>query len=266
MAKLVPVTVSFLLFTYGMVVFMQANTLAMVASNVQQKYDFSVPMYLRKALLNIDAPPKNISLEFVHITKTGGTSIEKAACKQGIAWGMYRFPPRNANPECPFQWTMTRQLREGNLWHLPPNDMVPNPYANSNLFSIVRHPYLRAVSEYHCPWTGYKGDDYQDPRVMNKWLRNKMASNFDNGVSFLPQYKYMHQGAAQHIIFHEHIRNDFNRLMKYYDLPIVLASGVNKARHAAPSVLDLEDSTIEMINEYSKRDFDVFGYKMAYAM
>ena len=58
------------------------------------------------------------------------------------------------------------------------------------------------------------------------------------------------------------MRSDFPKLMKYYDLEIVLKHGVNKARYMVPTVFDLENSTIALINKYSKQDFDTFGYKM----
>jgi len=229
-----------------------------------RKHDFGVNISIRNAFLNVDGPRNNMPLQFVHITKTGGTSVENAACKQMVAWGMYTFPPRNSNHNCPSNWTWSniRGLREGSLWHLSPRDLRPNPYINSNTFSIIRHPYLRAVSEYHCPWTGYKGKDHHDPRIMNKWLREKIMSKFDNGVSFLPQHDYVRHDETQHVIFHEHMHSDFPKLMKYYDLEIVLKHGVNKARYMVPTVFDLENSTIALINKYSKQDFDTFGYKM----
>ena len=140
---------------------------------------------------------KSKKLEFVHITKTGGSAIEKAGAKQGLIWGACHFMNFTEvgcmAPDVPYTSPNYQSYALTSPWHTPPKllkryvDESQYPYHDADLFVVVRNPYDRIMSEYYCPWVGfqakYRGgtfeEDANDPAVMNKWVK-KMVTNLSN--------------------------------------------------------------------------------------
>ena len=108
-------------------------------------------------------------LEFVHITKTGGTTIERVGCEHGFKWGsMHYFPYFNCVGPDVSGWEMGKDdYKNSSPWHTPPKILEKmfadkeNPFKGSELFTIVRNPYTRFVSEYHCPFAGKRCEMFQ---------------------------------------------------------------------------------------------------------
>ena len=130
-----------------------------------------------------------LRLEFVHITKTGGSAIEKLAAENGINWGACHYLNISdvgcENPDFDYSVPNYQSYALTSPWHTPPKVLKKYiskdlfPYEEASLFAIVRNPYSRAVSEYYCPWTGYEGPlrkssdknaDRHNPEIMNKWI------------------------------------------------------------------------------------------------
>jgi hypothetical protein len=121
-------------------------------------------------------------LEFVHFKKTAGSSIEKAAAEHGILWGACHFlkiPELGClDPDIPYVAPNYPSYASVNRWHTPwhtPPKILRRtverdfyPYLDADLFTVVRNPYDRFVSEYYCPWAGYKGDHKDHPDIMNQ--------------------------------------------------------------------------------------------------
>ena len=129
-------------------------------------------------------------LEFIHITKTGGTAVERAAAQVGIPWGVCHYEARQdiCNHVRPnLAWPQTFSLRtdipyatnftHAEYWHTPPHWFVDNPYSGKDTFTIVRNPYDRYISEYYCPYFGYYSR--KTPFASNKTnlLLSKSAGN-----------------------------------------------------------------------------------------
>jgi hypothetical protein len=129
-------------------------------------------------------------LEFVHITKTGGSAIEKAGSEAGIIWGACHFMNITDvgcfNPDIPYIAPNYQSYAKTSPWHTPPKiikrqfDNSRNPYIGSELFAVVRNPYSRVISEYYCPWLGFQpkfrkntvhAKDPNDPKIMNYWVK-----------------------------------------------------------------------------------------------
>jgi hypothetical protein len=77
-------------------------------------------------------------------------------------------------------------------------------------------------------------------------------------------YVYDETGAQviDHVIRYENIQNEFHALMDAYTLDIVLPP---KPQVNGFSKKQLTRETIAAINEYAKRDFELFGYTMVTA-
>lgn len=147
---------------------------------------------LRKEADNVSLRSK---LEFVHITKTGGSSIENAGAAIGINWGACHYMKVEevgcSSPDLPYENPDYQSYALTSPWHTPPKllktyrNKVQYPYDGADLFTVVRNPYSRVLSEYYCPWNGFQakfrgsvGHDMKDPndaKVMNEWVKSMVG-------------------------------------------------------------------------------------------
>jgi hypothetical protein len=152
-------------------------------------------------------------LEFVHITKTGGSAIEKAGAQHGLIWGACHYMNITDvgcfNPDLPYVAPNYQSYVKTSPWHTPPKIIktqhninnsnnhkgdsggVENPYIGADLFAVIRNPYDRVLSEYYCPWLGFQPrfrkntkqvKDPNDPEIMNDWVK-KMVTKLENSLN-----------------------------------------------------------------------------------
>jgi hypothetical protein len=248
-------------------------------------------------------------LEFVHIPKTGGTAIESIASDANITWSICHFGiPKNI---LIISFNLTRCLPDGlkhdwpwkpkfnqcPWWHVPPayiEAFFPehNPYAGADLFTVVRNPYERTISEYYYAIQDVhqgknKEDGMNDERkfndVLNKQLSKflsemrrgdasrKLPGNkkyFMNSGHLIPQYDFVYdidrrKKIVEHVLRFEHLREDFSTLMDRYDLPLELPTKVY--RSSAKKELGVHNLTSEnllLIENIYWDDFREFGYEV----
>ena len=254
---------------------------------------------------------RKIGLEFVHITKTGGSAIEKAGSQNGIIWGACHFMDTVPEVGCfgkpdiewedppYFSYVLTSP------WHTPPKNFkqskLTSPYAGSDLFTVVRNPYARFVSEYYCPWQGFNGKyrkkrehgDRNDPNVMNDWIQRSLRNMEGEWAKFqrhsklededrvayiiaqkhfINQVEYVYEDyesrktivPMENVVHYENMQVEFSALMKRYRLDIALPAHSHTLTDKTKklSFLDLSRETIQVINRYAAADFEAFGYEM----
>jgi hypothetical protein len=209
-------------------------------------------------------------LEFVHITKTGGSAIEKAASAKGITWGACHYMELEEvgcfSPDLPYEAPDYQSYALTSPWHTPPKllkvyvDGSKYPYNGADLFTIIRNPYSRVLSEYYCPWTGFqpkyrRGTVYEkdpgDPKVMNEWVKSmvrtlgmklkefnagnnkakEQAKGLNEDAMILAQKHYVNQAEyvydgdeviVQNVLHYENLSGEFDALMKKYEIDVTL--------------------------------------------
>jgi hypothetical protein len=224
-------------------------------------------------------------LEFVHIPKTAGSSIEQAAALANIPWGACHFHHSSSiQMKCPdppnfahlgLQAKSQRDFPLGNvsMWHIPPHMWNINLLYSKKTFAVVRNPYTMAVSLYYDKWVGYTGDaaSKRRPATLNAFL-TKWFARPPNPLFKLTQAKYVYKGdnvVIDHVLKFETLDAEFAALMKQYHLEDRIrlppaGERTNEAVVGAGSkklgVGDLSNTTLRLIEKHYARDFELFGY------
>lgn len=190
-------------------------------------------------------------LKFLHITKCGGTSIENIGKKNDILWGIYdKDLPFHHNPLI----RISKEVIENNDW-----------------FMVVRNPYERILSEYYCEWGG-QGRNKQNysKEYMNEFLMYKIKNREVKEViqhygHYIPQYIYLQSSYINknniHILKLENLKDDFENLMKKYNLDHVkIDLHDNKSVEKKYTINDFSIELINLINKVYHNDFEFFNY------
>lgn len=185
-------------------------------------------------------------LKFIHITKTGGTSIVKCGLDNNILWGKYH--------------------KEYDIIHHKPFKYIDNHIKHKyDWFVIIRNPYTRIISEFHCPYFGYNGvfikkNIIYDKNSFNEWIKYRIINrNNIPGYHFIEQSLYIDETININIIKYENLQNNFNELMKKYNLNINLNRHENNTEKKF-NINDFNEDTINLINNIYYNDFINFNY------
>ena len=193
-------------------------------------------------------------IEFIHITKTGGTSIENWGIDNNIKWSYKKKEY--------FESFQVSKFNIKSKWHIPPQFFIDNPYKNKKTFTIVRNPYNRLISEFYCNFDGYKDCNNCSKDDFNLWIKNLV--NNKTVISGLPQYLYM---PCDYILKFENLQEDFTNFIRNYDDKNILNTTLphsNKGKYINNNkftINDLSSENIELINNYYNKDFELFNYK-----
>ena len=202
---------------------------------------------------------KEKNLLFIHIPKTGGTIIENELKKKTPEELFSRVkclkflidPPYNkVTPQHQFYSTLYDYRKKLNI-----------NFENIKVFSIVRNPYDRIISDLlHLKLIKV---DYTPELVFENMKYNffDRSGRLDNHE--VPQYKYVTDEDSKlipHIkIFKCEKLNECNtELNRYIGIDInIKQENVNKDYSKY-----LNKDSISLINDYYKKDFEMFGYKL----
>lgn len=214
----------------------------------------------KEGFKNVELAKESIkkNIKFIHITKTGGTSIENMGKKNNYSWG--RFDAKHLKK-------YKTSLSDKDFGHIPLKYFEENPYKNNTLFTVVRNPYTRCISEFYCPYIGFKNKEFTI-EDFNSWIRdniNKVMNNYYcKDGHFIPHFeyfKYNEKDIIDYVIYFEDIKRQFNILFEKEKIELDTHS--NKAEKLKKyGVEDLDNETIKLINKFYHKDFILFNYKM----
>ena len=188
-------------------------------------------------------------LLFVHIPKTGGTSIEKKFNIEKCYDNCYGseelvFPAKN---------TIFSQQ------HYTPDlikDLYENWFNNYKKFTIVRNPYTRAISEYF-----FRNHvSIFDDDLFYTWICNFCITGYILDHA-LPQSDYFIGAEYDYVLKFESLNDDFKNMCVELGIDPELGHHNKSAVDCGNCVEKLSQKSIETINKKYTDDFTNFGYK-----
>lgn len=193
-------------------------------------------------------------LEFIHIPKNAGTTIENVANDKNIKWG--RFKPDHRNKV---------GTKKCTYWHVPPKHFYLNNYYDSDdTFCVIRDPRDRMVSEYSYRHKGQADKNNKDD--MNKWLKENMNDEnvYNGGLNchFVPQHEYIYndnnERTCNHILKFDNLTSEFNDLMEKKNVDVRLSDNKkdNKSNFNL-TIDDIDDENMQKIFKLYKKDFEI---------
>lgn len=194
-------------------------------------------------------------LEFIHIPKNAGTTIENIADKSNIKWG--RFKPEHSK----YSSANSKLKNKCKYWHLPPKEFNENSiYKTNPTFCVLRNPYERVVSEYK-----YRNqNEKHTPAKMNAWIRKMLVpENYEDGgmnCHFIPQSDFIYDTnnnvTCDNILQFDNLTSEFNSLTDQYNIDLKLNENLkyNSTKESVTSA-DLDDGVKELLNHIYERDF-----------
>jgi hypothetical protein len=200
----------------------------------------------------------NKSLKFIHITKTGGTSIEDCAISKQIQFGRFHH-----------EYASSKMKTFSGKYHMYFPMVSTNVKNKYDWFMVVRDPYDRIISECHCKWGGgnWKQIKHDSKRCsadqMNKYIQMRIRTRTPHGYHYSEQYKYLDDSLdiQIHVLKFENLKEEFDALMEKYNIDVQLDVHHNQ-NNKRFSVKDFSKETIDLINVVYEPDFRLFGYKM----
>lgn len=211
-------------------------------------------------------------LEFVHIPKTGGTTVEHVdhAKLYDHGWGkvdasltcdnMRTCPPfrpwNNHSRCCP--------MKDGSscsVWHVPPaaDHKLEEQYKRCETFCVVREPAARFRSQH--AW-GPGGNGACTTEALREAVQAKLYSlrrtPYQDDCHLVPQVEFYNGGkTCQHVVKHDNFEEEFTALMARFGLKANISTEPLQYSgcHAA-----FDQESLQMLHEYYADDYATFGY------
>jgi len=199
----------------------------------------------------------NKKIIFVHIPKTGGTSIEHF-----FGLSIENNVPNKQN----LFGLFIKNDKQLYYQHLTINEILEFDHCNNYdfCFSIVRNPYDRAISEYNF-LIGTESISFSFDDFLNLIILDPNGGYNGIGNHFMPQYKFVcdhdERIIVDKIFKFENFDSIFEYLKKEFDF---LKNKNNTKTNVSPKIMtrkNLSKNNIDLINHIYAKDFEIFNYE-----
>ena len=202
---------------------------------------------------------KDVNVLFIHIPKTGGTSVEFYFSSK------FNIPLNNKSL---FLFIEDKQLLNENikinssLQHITYNQIVEHSkifninFDNIKIITVVRNPYERIISDlFYNKLITIDTTKETIVNIINKYLESKEYDNHN-----IPQHKFIINDEGEiiqniHILKTENLTNEMKNL-GYSDFNMFENVNTNKLNYYNY----LNNESIEIINNFYHLDFILFNY------
>ncbi|CAE7579832.1 fadB [Symbiodinium natans] len=205
------------------------------------------PQLLKSALRVRHSGPQG--LKFIHISKTGGTSIEELGIHlpEQLHWGA---------------WDRAEYGYQHGAFRFFP----PAKRQKYDWFLVSRNPVDRFVSEYHC---GFEGVNYMQSRFhtqkdFNDWIQGRLRQGGTPGGHFIMMTDYLDAdpNVTQHIVRFENLDADLRFVLGLYNITLKRLRHDNGGGKRMFTKRNISNETLAYIRAYYAADFVNFGYPL----
>eukprot|EP00928_Gymnodinium_smaydae_P078088 TRINITY_DN616_c0_g1_i3.p1 TRINITY_DN616_c0_g1~~TRINITY_DN616_c0_g1_i3.p1 ORF type:complete len:960 (+),score=90.58 TRINITY_DN616_c0_g1_i3:66-2945(+) len=210
-------------------------------------------------------------LDFIHIPKTGGTSLEVLGKSHGHAWGREDASITcHTKKQCPDRppyaglhgsnLSNCCTMSDGSIcaaWHVPPSmdSKLAAKYGKCNTFCVVRDPADRFRSQH-----AYRGRECSTRSLKSavQALFSMPAANED--CHFIPQIAYVGTKETgffcDHVLKYENLDSDVRALMRQYGVNVSAIQHEKKVDCNA----EFDEESLAILRKYYAADYEAFGY------
>ncbi len=203
---------------------------------------------------------------FIHIPKTGGTSIEK------MFWP-YSFQNNEKNLRRGFINKYHNQYQTGGLQHLTASNIKKavgqDVFNEFSKFSVIRNPYDKIISQFSYMKKRKDLRDFIEMDINTPFKEYLALITKTEHVQWMPQYKFLFdendQAQCDNIIHFENMNEELSMTMKKLKIDKRFIFFDRKIPHLNKSIRktsieDFDKETKEIIYNLYKEDFNKFGY------
>ncbi len=192
---------------------------------------------------------ENKILLFVHIPKTGGSTIENTLKGEGIPQALHsrvRLGEKAVTPQ-----HMHREVIQA--W-------IPASFYDA-AFCVVRNPFARIASEYKWQKQARKAQVSNFDTWVNNQLERHQENEYLGDNHIRPQSDFVWDGLK---VFH--LENGLEKPLKFsmrklgLDPKRIRAKDVRKDAKTKSVLLGVKEGTLDNLRTFYRSDFDKFGY------
>tara|TARA_B100000003_G_scaffold177276_1_gene166849 strand:- start:314 stop:955 length:642 start_codon:yes stop_codon:yes gene_type:complete len=199
---------------------------------------------------------------YIHIPKNGGIAITEALAKHGYSYLSQKYPENNS------------KVSSAHLTSEEINKILKQNNINLDFeFTVVRNPYTKLESEYFYQFGSiFKISEWS----IKTFYKLKMYSGFNNFIKkelniannnleyklnhFKPQVKFLTNKTK--VYKYENKFKDLKNDLQDYGINFEIGEKrYTRGRLSKIFKIKWEKSTIQMVNEFYKDDFESFGYE-----
>jgi len=182
--------------------------------------------------LKLDYKILKNKIYFIHVPKTGGTSINLELQK--------KYKNRLYRPYYPSYWTAHYPLKK-------------NDFSNIKTITVIRDPIARVYSFYHDVLKNKKHHYYHltekglDNFCKKAWEANNQYTRFYSG--------HLNSDFKKNIVLAKKNLESFNKIILFENLNNIINSHSNKKRYAK-----INKNEEDIIKKYNKYDYEIFRF------